>query len=83
MKTLLLNLVLTTVFLGVIPAVLIFGLAGHWDLWNVWAYVGISASSLVLQTLVIYRKSPSLLKPRTTVGIPVTQVSPCRWLRAR
>jgi len=37
---LLLNLVLTTLVFGVIPAVLIFGLAGRWDLWNVWVYVG-------------------------------------------
>lgn len=73
MKTLILNLVLTTVFLGVIPAVLIFGLAGRWDLWNVWAYVGISVILFYFQTLVLYRKSPDVLKERTktlTAGAP-------------
>ena len=65
MKNLLLNLLLTTVFLGVIPAGLIFGAAGRWDLWNVWAYVGIGVVLFYFQTLVLYRKSPDLLKERT------------------
>ena len=45
------------------PAV-IFGLAERWDLWNVWAYAGISVVSLAFQTLAIYRQSPGLLKAR-------------------
>jgi len=67
---LLLNLVLTTVFLGVIPAVLIFGLAGRWDLWNVWAYVGIGVVLFTFQTLALYRKNPDLLKERMKSGAP-------------
>ena len=61
---LLLNLVVVIVFQGVLPAALIFILAGRWDLWNVWAYVGTSVVSLSVQTLAIYRKSPDLLKDR-------------------
>lgn len=61
---LLLNLLASIGVMGVIPAAVIFGLAGRWDLWNVWAYAGVSAGSLVFQTLVIYRQSPDLLKER-------------------
>jgi|GEM_PF-3174151 Putative protein-S-isoprenylcysteine methyltransferase len=62
MKNLLLNLVVVIMFQGVLPAVLIFILAGRWDLWNVWAYVGTSVVSPSVQTLIIYRKSADLLK---------------------
>src|SRR5512132_946244 len=51
---------------GVIAPVVIFGLAGRWDLWNVWAYAGISVVLLAFQTLAIYRQSPDLLKDRMT-----------------
>ena len=37
---LLLTLVQTTLIFGVAPVVVIFILAGRWDLWDVWAYVG-------------------------------------------
>jgi protein-S-isoprenylcysteine O-methyltransferase Ste14 len=65
---LLLNLLASIVVPGVIPVTVIFGLAGRWDLWNVWSYAGISVLSLILQTLVIYRRSPDLLKARMTDG---------------
>lgn len=61
---LLLNLLVTVVLFGVISPVVIFALAGRWDLWHVWAYAGVSVSSLVFQTLVIYRQSPHVLKAR-------------------
>src|SRR5262245_60209999 len=67
---LLLNLVLTTLVFGVIPAVLIFGLAGRWDLWNVWVYVGIGVVLFTFQTLALYRKNPDLLKERMKSGPP-------------
>ena len=35
------TLVQTVIVLGVLPAVVIFSTAGRWDLWNVWAYIGI------------------------------------------
>jgi protein-S-isoprenylcysteine O-methyltransferase Ste14 len=63
MKYLLLNLVVALI-LSVIAAVVISGLAGHWDWWNVWAYAGILLVLWSLQTLVLYRKSPDLLKER-------------------
>lgn len=63
---LLLNLLASIVVPGAIPVAVIFGLAERWDLWNVWAYAGISTGSLVFQTLVIYRQSPALLKARMT-----------------
>src|SRR5574341_1435484 len=50
--------------LGVVAAGVIFGLAGRWDLWNVWAFAGIFVVLSFLQTLVAYRKSPDLLKER-------------------
>ena len=61
---LLLNLLVVVVLFGAISPAVIFGLAGRWDLWNVWAYAGISVISLAFQTLVIYRQSPDLLKAR-------------------
>ena len=50
--------------IGIIAPVLIFGLAGRWDLWNIWAYGGIFVALFFFQALVIYRKSPDLLKER-------------------
>jgi protein-S-isoprenylcysteine O-methyltransferase Ste14 len=47
---------------GVIPAVLIFGLAGRWDLWNVWAYLGIVVGWFSFQSLALSRKNPDLLR---------------------
>lgn len=50
--------------LSVVIAALIFVPAGRWDLWNIWAYVGIFFVSYFFQTLALYRKSPDLLKER-------------------
>jgi len=47
-----------------VAAGLIFGLAGRWDLWNVWVYVGILLALSLFRDLVRYRKSPDLLKER-------------------
>ena len=49
---------------GLIAPVVIFGLAGRWDLWNVWAYAGIAVVLFSFQALVVYRKNPDLLKER-------------------
>lgn len=61
---LLVTLVQTIVFFGVAPAVVIFILAGRWDLWNVWAYAGVAVAVQSFQTLALQRVSPSLLKER-------------------
>jgi protein-S-isoprenylcysteine O-methyltransferase Ste14 len=42
----------------------IFGLAGRWDLWNVWAYVGVAVAVWSFQALALHRVSPRLLKER-------------------
>jgi protein-S-isoprenylcysteine O-methyltransferase Ste14 len=60
---LLLNVVMALI-LSVFAAGVISGLAGRWDLWNVWAYAGIFFVLSLFQTLAIYRKSPDLLKER-------------------
>jgi protein-S-isoprenylcysteine O-methyltransferase Ste14 len=65
MKYLLARLMGTTLLFGVIPAVVIFGLAGRWDLWNVWTYLGIAVILLAFQALELYRKNPDLLKEQT------------------
>ena len=49
---------------GVIAPVVIFSLAGRWDLWNVWAYAGIAVVLFSFQAVVVYRKNPDLLKER-------------------
>jgi len=70
MKYLLLNLAVFLI-LGVIATGVIFGLAGRWDLWNIWAYAWILVVLLIIVTLVDYRKSPDLLRERfqpTTAG---------------
>jgi protein-S-isoprenylcysteine O-methyltransferase Ste14 len=57
------NLV-TFMSLAVIAAGLISGLAGRWDLWNVWAYAGMLAVLVLSMTLGNYRSRPDLLKER-------------------
>lgn len=61
---LLMTLVQTTVIFGVAPAVVIFILAGRWDLWNVWAYAGVSIVVWSIQAVAMHRVSPDLLKER-------------------
>jgi protein-S-isoprenylcysteine O-methyltransferase Ste14 len=78
MKYLLLNLVVFMI-LGGVAAGVIFGLAGRWDLWNIWAYVGILVALLSLVTLVDYRKSPDLLKERFKPTAP----GRVRWTTSR
>ena len=61
---LLLTLVQTILIFGVAPTVVIFILAGRWDLWNVWAYAGVSIAIWSFQALALHRVSPDLLKER-------------------
>ena len=49
---------------AVVAAVVIFSLAGRWDLWNVWVYAGIFVVLFSFQKLVHYRKNSDLLKER-------------------
>jgi protein-S-isoprenylcysteine O-methyltransferase Ste14 len=70
---LVLNVVLTLVFFGVVPGGLIFGLSGRWDLWDVWVYIAIGVVLLTVQAIALYRKSPDLLMERVktvTAGSP-------------
>src|SRR5215207_5083630 len=62
MYYLVVRLVLTTVVFGVVPAVVIFGLAGRWDMWNVWVNLGIAVVLFAFQGLALYQKNPDLLK---------------------
>src|SRR5439155_27123330 len=55
---------LQSVIFAAVAAGLIFGLAGRWDSWNVWVYVGILLALSLFRDLVMYRKSPDLLKER-------------------
>jgi hypothetical protein len=55
---------LQSVIFAAVAGGLIFGLAGRWDLWNVWVYVGILLALSLFRDLVMYRKSPDLLKKR-------------------
>jgi hypothetical protein len=61
---LVLTLVQTAFVFGVLPAAVIFSAAGRWDLWNVWAYVGIVVGLSLFRDLAMYRISPDLLKER-------------------
>jgi protein-S-isoprenylcysteine O-methyltransferase Ste14 len=61
MKNLIFNLA-AFLILGGIAAGVIFGLAGRWDLWNIWAYVGLLVVGV---TLADYRRSPDALKGRS------------------
>jgi protein-S-isoprenylcysteine O-methyltransferase Ste14 len=63
---LVLTLFQTLVVFGVLPTVVIFSTAGRWDLWNVWAYVGIVLALSLFRDLAIYRNNPDLLKERIT-----------------
>jgi protein-S-isoprenylcysteine O-methyltransferase Ste14 len=64
MKYPLMRLAVTIVFFGALPAVLIFVLAGRWDLWNVWAFAGILVVWFSFQGLAASRASFGLLKER-------------------
>jgi hypothetical protein len=55
---LLMTLVQTMVIFGIAPAVVIFILAGRWDLWNVWVYAGISIAIWSFQAVAMHRVSP-------------------------
>ena len=48
--------------LGGVAAGVIFGLAGRWDLWYVWAYIGLNVILLSFVALVEFRSNPDLLK---------------------
>ena len=61
---LLITLVQTILIFGVAPAVVIFILAGRWDLWNVWVYAGISIAIWSFQAVAMHRVNPDLLKER-------------------
>ena len=61
---LLLTLVQTTLIFGVAPAVVIFILAGRWDLWNVWAYAGVAVAVWSFHAVAMHRINPDLLKER-------------------
>jgi len=50
--------------IGIVAPIVIFGLAGRWDLWNVWVYGGMFVVLFFFQALVVYRKTPDLLKER-------------------
>ena len=66
------------------PPVLVFSLAGQWNLWYVWAYAGILALLYSFNILVLHLKKPDLLKERmrppsgraywTGVVFPVVQL---------
>jgi len=85
------NLV-AVVFFGLLPAVVLCALAGHWDLWNVWATAGIFTAWFTFQTLAVYRKSPGILKKRMelgtggrvrwTVGLAFVVVNMLQWIIA-
>jgi hypothetical protein len=47
-----------------LPPILFFSLAGRWDLWYVWAYVGILAILFSFNLLWLYFRDPDLLKER-------------------
>ena len=61
---LLLNVVLVPLFFAVGAATVIFGLAGRWGGWNVWAYVGLVLGVFLVQILGTSRTSPDFLKER-------------------
>jgi protein-S-isoprenylcysteine O-methyltransferase Ste14 len=67
---LLLNLVLFIMIFGVVAAAVTLGLAGRWDLWNVWVYAGIGSIWAFVLTLATYLKSPDLLKERLQPADP-------------
>jgi hypothetical protein len=47
-----------------LPPVLVFSLAGRWDLWYVWAYAGILALLYSFNILALHLKKPDLLQER-------------------
>jgi protein-S-isoprenylcysteine O-methyltransferase Ste14 len=74
----------STIISIALPPVLVFSLAGQWNLWYVWAYAGILALLYSFNILVLHLKKPDLLKERmrppsgraywTGVVFPVVQL---------
>src|SRR5438094_8564432 len=58
---------LQSVIFAAVAAGLIFGLAGRWDLWNVWVYVGILLALSLFRDLVMPQK-PRLVEGTTQAG---------------
>jgi len=52
--------------IGIVAPIVIFGLAGRWDLWNVWTYAGIFVVLFSFLILALYRKKPDSLKELKT-----------------
>jgi protein-S-isoprenylcysteine O-methyltransferase Ste14 len=55
---------ISTIVSIALPPVLVFSLAGRWDLWYVWAYAGILALLYSFNILALHLKKPDLLKER-------------------
>jgi len=79
------------IIFGAIAAGLICVLAGRWDLWNVWAYIGTVLVLVFFNTLAVYRKNPDLLKERDKpaergragwTGFPSLMVFILQWIIA-
>jgi protein-S-isoprenylcysteine O-methyltransferase Ste14 len=51
----------------------VFGLAGRWDVWNVWAYVGMLVGLFFFVILVVYRNNPDLLREQMKPSGPELQ----------
>lgn len=75
---------ISTIVSIALPPVLVFSLAGRWDLWYVWAYAGILAILYSFNLLALHLTKPDLLKERmkppsgraywTGVVFPVVQL---------
>jgi len=54
----------STIISIALPPVLVFSLAGRWDLWYIWAYAGILALLYSFNILALHLEKPDLLKER-------------------
>lgn len=56
-----------TLFLGCLLGIIGFS-AGRWDLWNVWAYAGVYVAGMVVGTIAVARRDPTLFQERIRPG---------------
>ena len=56
--------IMTIFFIGLLPAIILFGSAGTLDWPMAWLYIGLSVAGFAISRLIVWRRNPDLLRER-------------------